>query len=43
MFSTALISIPVRYMHTDVETVDEIDIKNTGKLVAKFIEHGGLK
>jgi len=33
---TALISIPVRYMHTPVEVVDINDIKNTGKLVAHF-------
>jgi tetrahedral aminopeptidase len=34
---TVLASIPVKYMHTTVETVSVIDIKNTGKLVAKFI------
>jgi tetrahedral aminopeptidase len=37
--STALISIPVRYMHTDIETVDISDIKNTGKLVSGFMQH----
>ncbi len=34
---TALISIPLRYMHTGVETVNMDDINNTGKLVARFI------
>lgn len=35
---TLLISIPIRYMHTSVEVVNVDDIKNTGKLMAKFIE-----
>lgn len=35
--STALISIPLRYMHTSVETVQISDIKNAGKLLAYFI------
>lgn len=33
-----LISIPIKYMHTSVEVVNMDDIKNTGRLVAKFIE-----
>ncbi|HHW32428.1 MAG TPA: M42 family metallopeptidase [Clostridiaceae bacterium] len=32
-----LVSIPVRYMHTAVETAHLDDIRNTGKLVARFI------
>lgn len=32
-----VISIPLRYMHTSVEVVDIVDIKNTGKLLAFFI------
>ena len=31
------LSIPLRYMHTSVEVVDMMDIKNTGKLLAFFI------
>jgi len=34
---TALLSIPVRYMHTPVETLDVNDVKNTGKLAADFV------
>ena len=33
-----IISIPIRYMHTSVEVINIDDIKNTGRLVAKFIE-----
>lgn len=32
-----VLSIPLRYMHTSVEVIDIIDIKNTGKLLAFFI------
>ncbi|WP_035293380.1 M42 family metallopeptidase [Clostridium sp. KNHs214] len=35
---TLLISIPEKYMHTSVEVANMEDIKNTGKLIAKFIE-----
>lgn len=35
---TLLISIPIKYMHTPVEIVNMNDIKNTGRLLAKFIE-----
>lgn len=34
---TALLSIPLRYMHTPVEVVDVSDIDNTAKLLEKFI------
>ncbi|MCB8815460.1 M42 family metallopeptidase [Desulfosporosinus shakirovi] len=34
---TGLISIPLRYMHTSVETLDMQDIVNSGKLLAHFI------
>lgn len=34
---TVLISIPVRYMHTTIETVHVKDIENTAKLAVKFI------
>ncbi|ADL49858.1 M20/M25/M40 family metallo-hydrolase [Clostridium cellulovorans] len=35
---TVLVSIPIKYMHTSVETANLGDIKNTGRLVARFIE-----
>ena len=35
---TALVSIPLRYMHTLVETADLSDIEAAGKLIAKFVE-----
>ena len=34
---TALLSIPVRYMHTSVETIVLKDIERTGRLLASFI------
>lgn len=34
---TAVISIPLRYMHTSVETVSIKDIERTGRLLALFI------
>ncbi|NBI06591.1 M42 family metallopeptidase [Senegalia massiliensis] len=34
---TLVISIPLRYMHTSVETINIDDIKNTAKLIARFI------
>ena len=34
---TLLLSIPLRYMHTPYEVVDINDVKNTSKLIAKFI------
>jgi putative aminopeptidase FrvX len=43
---TALISIPLRYMHTSVETVSLKDVERTGRLMAGFIgklEVGGWK
>ncbi|MCI6276797.1 MAG: M42 family metallopeptidase [Clostridium sp.] len=35
---TLLLSIPIKYMHTSVEVVNIDDIKNTGRLMARFIE-----
>lgn len=37
----ALLSIPIRYMHTPCEVVDLADIENTGKLLAMYIKDGG--
>ena len=38
---TALLSIPQRYMHTPVETVDVRDIAAVGDLMAAYIAEGG--
>lgn len=38
---TALISVPLRYMHTPVETADVKDIENTARLMAAFVKEGG--
>ncbi len=38
---TALISVPLRYMHTPVETADVTDIENTARLMAAFVKEGG--
>ncbi|WP_446898213.1 M42 family peptidase [Clostridium sp. LBM24168] len=35
---TLLISIPIKYMHTSVEIVNMKDIRNTGVLLARFIQ-----
>lgn len=35
---TCTLSIPLKYMHTPVETVSISDIKNTGLLIAEFCE-----
>lgn len=35
---TLLISIPIKYMHTSVEVVNLEDIRNTGILLARFIQ-----
>ena len=34
---TALLSLPLRYMHTPVETLDYEDVRKTARLLAKFI------
>ncbi|HAA43099.1 MAG TPA: aminopeptidase, partial [Ruminiclostridium sp.] len=44
---TVLVSVPLKYMHTTVETLHLNDIKYSGKLVLKFIlsiegEIGGI-
>ena len=35
--ATCLLSIPLRYMHTPIETLDYEDVKRTGRLMAMFI------
>lgn len=37
---TALLSIPLRYMHTPVEVVDLQDVEAVGRLMASFLLHG---
>lgn len=39
---TAVVSIPQRNMHTQVEVIDINDIKNTAKLLAEYIISGGV-
>ncbi len=39
---TGLISIPIRYMHTPVETVDLDDIAAVGRLLAEFAAGGSI-
>lgn len=35
--ATILLSIPLRYMHTPIETIDYRDVQHTGRLMAMFI------
>lgn len=37
---TALLSVPIKYMHTPVETVDIMDIKAVAEIMAEFIMGG---
>lgn len=40
--ATAVISIPLRYMHTPLETLHKEDLSNTAQLLASFVaEYGG--
>ncbi len=39
---SALLSIPQRYMHTPIETVDVRDVAAVGDLMAAYIREGGL-
>ncbi len=34
---TALVSIPLKYMHTPVETISVADLENTAELIARFL------
>jgi putative aminopeptidase FrvX len=36
--ATGLVSIPLRYMHTPCEVISQIDVDNTAKLLAGFME-----
>lgn len=38
---TALLSIPQRYMHTPIETIDVRDVATVGDLMAAYITEGG--
>lgn len=35
---TALVSLPIKYMHTPIETVDLRDIESCARLIAEFLE-----
>lgn len=37
---TALVSIPLKYMHTPVEVVDTEDVKSVGRIMAEFLTGG---
>jgi len=37
---TALLSIPLRYMHTPAEVVDLKDVRAVGALMAAFVQKG---
>ena len=39
--ATAVVSLPLRYMHTPVEVVDLDDLENTARLLACFVENLG--
>ncbi len=39
---TAVVSIPQRYMHTPVEVISLSDVENTARLIAAYVELGGL-
>ncbi|WP_010243476.1 M42 family metallopeptidase [Acetivibrio cellulolyticus] len=39
---TLLVSIPLKYMHTTIETIHINDIKNAGKLVSRFVSDSAL-
>ncbi len=40
---TALISVPLRYMHTPVEVADLADIENTARLMAVYVKEGSVE
>ncbi len=39
--ATAILSIPLRYMHTPVEVIDRRDVEQAAQLLAAFVEHIG--
>jgi endoglucanase len=39
---TALVSIPLRYMHSGCEVVDLADMKACAQLIGRYIHQGGL-
>ena len=39
--ATAILSLPLRYMHTPVEVLDKEDLERTGKLLAAFAKDLG--
>ena len=39
--ATAILSVPLKYMHTPVEVVETGDIEETARLLAAFVEDLG--
>lgn len=39
--ATAVVSLPLKYMHTPVEVVSRTDLESTAKLLAAFVCHAG--
>lgn len=39
--ATAILSIPLKYMHTPVEVIDQRDVEQSARLLAAFVEHIG--
>ena len=39
--ATAVLSLPLRYMHTPIETVHRRDLEETARLLAAFVEKEG--
>ena len=38
---TGMVSIPLKYMHTPIETVDPADIEASAQLMAAYVLRGG--
>ena len=39
--ATAVVSLPLKYMHTPVEVISRTDLESTAKLLAAFVAHAG--
>jgi len=39
--ATAVVSLPLKYMHTPVEVISRTDLESTAKLLAAFVRDGG--
>ena len=38
--ATAVLSLPLRYMHTPIETIHRQDLEDTARLLAAFVKKG---